>query len=94
MISNRWWSSSWYGLGNRVEEITPTAVLHLLPTSYHTTSDHDPAGQEVDQELLTEAEEFIAAQAEYVALPQLHGMDDRSLDDCHSNIPQDQDQEI
>jgi len=21
-----WWSSSWYGLGNRVEEITPTAV--------------------------------------------------------------------
>jgi len=25
-----WWSSSWYGLGNRAEEITPTAVLHPL----------------------------------------------------------------
>jgi len=81
-----WWSSSWYGLGNRAEEITPTAVLHPLAKSCHTTSDHDPTTQE-DQELLSEAEEFIAAQAEYVALPQLDGTDDRSPDDCHSNIP-------
>jgi len=82
-----WWSSSWYRLGNRVEEITPTAVLHALPTSCYTTADHDSAGQEVNQELLSEAEEFIAAQAEYVALPQLDGTDDRSPDDCHSDIP-------
>jgi len=65
-----WWSSSWHGLSNQVEEVTPTAVLHLLPTSCHSTSDHDPARQEVNQKRLNEAEEFITAQAEYVALPQ------------------------
>jgi len=41
----------------------------------------------VNQKLLTEAEEFIIAQAEYVAMPQLDGTDDSSPDDCHSNIP-------
>jgi len=35
----------------------------------------------VNQKLQNEAEEFIAAQAEYVALPQLDGMDDISPED-------------
>jgi len=82
-----WWSSSWHGLSNQVEEVTPTAVLHPLPTSCHSTSDHDPARQEVNQKRLNEAEEFIAAQAEYVALPQKDSTDDSSPDDCQSNIP-------
>jgi len=84
------WSSSWYGLGNRVEEVAPTAVLHPLPTSCHSTSDHGDARQEANQHLLTEAEEFITAQAEYVALPQLDGTDDSLPEDCHSNLPSNQ----
>jgi len=82
-----WWPSSWHGLSNWVEEVTLTAVLHPLPTSCHSAADHDPARQEVIQKLLNEGEELIAAQAEYVALPQLDGTDDISPDDCHSNIP-------
>jgi len=74
-----WWSSSWYGLGNRVEGVAPTAVLHPLPTSCHSTSDHGDARQEANQQLPAEAEEFITAQAEFVALPQLDGTDDSSL---------------
>ena len=82
-----WWSYPGYRLGNRVEEIAPTAVLHQLPTSCHTAADHDSAEQKVNQEPQSEADEFIAAQEEFVALPQLDGTDDRSPEDCHSNLP-------
>jgi len=82
-----WWSSTLYRIGSQAEGIETTVVLHPLPTSRNATEDDETAGQTVNQAALREANEFIDAQEEYVALPQLDGTDERSPDDHHSNFP-------
>jgi len=82
-----WWSSTLYRIGSQAEGIETTVVLHPLPTSRNATEDDETAGQTVNQAALREANEFIVAQEEYVALPQLDGTDERSPDDHHGNFP-------